>query len=147
MWGRLIALLCAISVLICALGCGTVENAPVSEDDIKGRTYLYEGKGAGSGFTITIEDDGTFSYYEGFLSSYIGYGDWRLVGDVLVLEDRSGYDIINRFIVKKDHLVFVSEGSKGFLYVDVSDGEKFNVSNSGGVVMKEESKGDTENER
>ena len=37
----------------------------------------------GGSFSIQINADGTFDYYEGNLSNYIGVGEWELDGDTL----------------------------------------------------------------
>ena len=59
-----------ILILALFLGC-TAGNVPVSD-----RLYTWEHDGFGGDFTITLYADGTFSYYEGMLSSYIGAGTW-----------------------------------------------------------------------
>ncbi len=122
-----------ISFLLC-VGCGLKNNDNITRQDISGKTYVYEKNGVGSSFTITIEEDGTFTYYEGFLSSYIGHGSWAFEGEVLTLSDVS-YDIVNHFKVKKDRLIYLAEGSKGFIYVDVSDGDVFNLTEKRGTVF------------
>ena len=89
-------------------------------------TYIYEGKGAGGDFRITINSDGTFFYYEGGLSSHIGIGDWTIDGDMLCIDDSSAYrDHIHYFKISENQLTFVAEGSNNFIYVKVSDGERF----------------------
>lgn len=120
-------------VLLCSC-CSAKKEESVSTQDILGKTYVYEKDGAGGAFTITVEEDGTFTYYAGFLSSYIGHGAWTLEGDRLTLKDVS-YDIVNHFEVKKDRLVYLSEGSSGFMYVDVSDGDVFNLTDKKGTVF------------
>lgn len=82
----------------------------------------------GSAFAIHINDDGTFTYYEGILSSHIGMGRWVLNDDILVLSEDSESTkcaFVNRFKVDGNDLVFLSEGSSNFLYVKVGDGERF----------------------
>lgn len=91
------------------------------------KTFVHEKDGFGGEFTIQINDDGTFGCYEGLLSSYIGIGSWILDNDILVLSDDDGigYLLVNRFEVKDGDLVFLSEDSSNFLYVNVADGEHF----------------------
>ena len=91
------------------------------------KRYTYEGKGFGGDFTITVRDDGTFNYYEGPLSSYLGNGTWAVSGDILTLTDLTGAEPVrvNRFRMEGDDLVFLAEGSDNFLYVQLSDGEMF----------------------
>ena len=68
---------------------------------IVGNTYVYEKDGFGGDFIININEDGTFSYYEGALSSYIGMGKWTLEGNTLCLADdeETGDSFVNYFKV------------------------------------------------
>ena len=102
-------------------------NSGDKRDDVAGKTYLYEGEGIGGSFTITLYEDGTFTYYEGMLSSYIGDGTFMLDGDTVIMTDDGpgGYGLVNRFRRDGDDLVFVEQESDNFIYVKVKDGEKF----------------------
>lgn len=115
----LVLVLASIAVLALA-GCGK------GKERVAGKVYTYEKEGFGSSFTITVEKNGSFSYYEGMLSSYKGSGKWSVSGDVLTLTD-TGIEpaIINRFLIDGDHLVYLAENSKNFLYVTVEDGDVF----------------------
>lgn len=98
----------------------------VRPEDIAGKTYHYEKEGFGGNFTIRLEEDGTFTYYEGFLSSYIGTGTWTLEGDTLcIIDEGAGKSWKNYFRADKETLTFRSEGSINFMYLTVADGEKF----------------------
>lgn len=115
-------------LLVFVLGlvaCGQ-QKALVEPEDVC-YDYCYEEDGFGGDFTISVHSDGTFSYYEGMLSSYIGVGTWELEGDILVLSDDAeiGYPFVNRFRVDGEDLVFLAEDSSNFIYVKVSDGERF----------------------
>lgn len=117
-----------IGAMICIIalaGCGK----SVQKSDVAGKTYVYEKDGFGGDFAITLNVDGTFSYYEGLLSSYIGIGTWVLEGDALVLSDDEdvGYKFVNYFRVDDGCLAFQEERSSNFLYVKVSDGERFST--------------------
>lgn len=87
--------------------------------------YLYEGDGFGGDFTITLRTDGSFTYYEGHLSSYIGAGKWSVSGDILTLEDETGITRVNRFRMEGNDLIFQAKGSTNFIYVKVADGAVF----------------------
>lgn len=106
------------------MGCG---GKTVYPGNIADKTYVYEKDGFGGDFAITINSDGSFRYYEGYLSSYIGNGTWELKEDVLCLSDdeNTGNSFKNYFIVDGESLVFTEENSSNFMYVKVSDGEKF----------------------
>lgn len=107
--------------------CSRMEKSLNIQNIIADKTYTYEEEGFGGNFTIHINNDGTFSYYEGPLSSYIGMGSWTLENDILVLSDdeQMGYPFVNRFKVDGNDLVFVSENSSNFLYIKVADGKRF----------------------
>lgn len=60
-----------ILFFVCILlvsGCSDHDN------NVAGKVYTYEKDGMGGDFSIYIYEDGTFTYYEGMLSSYIGIG-------------------------------------------------------------------------
>ena len=108
--------------VLTSVGCG---NQSVQPSDIADKTYVYEKDGFGGYFTITLDSDGSFQYYEGLLSSYIGKGSWELEGNTLTLSDDR--NAINYFTVENGKLVFQEKDSSNFLYVTVSDRENFLV--------------------
>lgn len=116
-----------LAVILCLTlltACGTTEKVYTAED-VEGKIYTYEKDGFGGPFTISIYEDGTFSYYVGFLSSYIGFGRWSVEDGVLTLKDSTGLDYVNRFRIGEDMLTFVAEGSTGTMYLDMEDGDRF----------------------
>lgn len=117
----------ALFFTISCLLAGCAETGSIKESDITGKTYTYQKDGFGGDFTITIMDDGTFSYYEGLLSSYIGMGNWTLDGDILHLSDTESQTKTRNYYFHVDgsDLVFISENSDSFSYIDVADGEQF----------------------
>ena len=90
-----------------------------------GRTFVRDKGGFGGDFTITLMEDGTYQYYEGFLSSYIGVGTWDVDNGAVILTENGGYAQTIRFLVEKEDLVYQAEGSDAFLYVKVEDGDRF----------------------
>ena len=113
----LFTLLLALAWLM--TGCGNQRQ--ISE--LADQTYLYEKDGFGGAFTITLNGDGSFEYYEGGLSSIIGTGTWDWDGTTLTLSEEHGS--VNHFAVEDDGLVFQEEDSSNFHYITVSDGDKF----------------------
>ncbi len=93
-----------------------------------GRIFVWEKEGFGGDFTIQLNDDGTYMYYEGSLSSYIGMGKWSLQDGVVTLYETSGYANVFRFAMSGEDLVFVADGSSEFMYVTVEDGDRFCLS-------------------
>ena len=108
--------------LLLLAGC----SRQVRPGDIAGKIYRYEKDGVGGPFTIQLEEDGTFTYHEGSLSSYIGVGTWTLEGNTLCITDEgAGKSWKNYFRADEKALTFQAEGSENFLYRTVADGEKF----------------------
>lgn len=120
---KLFALIFA--VLLLSTGCAKTNS--VNESDVVGKTYTYENDGFGGDFRIEIKSDGTFTYYEGLLSSYYGFGNWTLEGDTILLSDdaQGGKPRENYFKVEGNDLIFQSENSSNFLYLDIADGDRF----------------------
>ena len=87
--------------------------------------YYWERDGFGGKFTITINRNGSFSYFEGALSSYIGFGEWDCQDGILTLTESGDSGRVFRFSVEERELVFLSEGSSSFIYVNVGDGDRF----------------------
>lgn len=130
----ILALILSLSLLT---ACGQKEKTYTAED-VAGKSYVYEKEGCGGVFTISLFEDGTFQYYEGMLSSYIGMGTWTLEEhNVLCMKDHEMgrisddfstiemYVRTNYFRVEEDCLVWLAENSDNFLYVDVEDGNRF----------------------
>ena len=97
----------------------------MNAQNLYGRTFVWEKEGFGGDFTITLNEDGTYEYYAGYLSSYIGQGNWTVTGSELTMTETSGYDLTFHFTVKENELVYIAEGSSGFAYVTVEDGDRF----------------------
>ena len=98
--------------------------AAVTADDLADQVYIYEKEGFGSDFYIALNSDGSMRCSEGALSSYFGLGTWKLDGDTVILTT-DDEKFVNRFAVKDGTLVYQSADSTGFMYLTVSDGEKF----------------------
>lgn len=92
-----------------------------------GKTYVYENEGLMGTFAITLYQDGTFQYYEGMASSYLGNGTWEQENGIITLTDDeiNAMSLVNRFKVDGEDLVFVADGSSNFIYVKVKNGERF----------------------
>ncbi len=89
-------------------------------------TYRYEGEGFGGDFTVTLNADGTYAFYEGPLSSYMGVGTWHVYDNAVYLEEgEGGFDLSFMFGAEENALIYLAAGSDTFLYVKVKDGERF----------------------
>ena len=118
-------------ILLCVLALGLLAGIACKKNDgnlrdtLAGKTFVWEKEGCGGDFTITLNADGTYQYYEGFLSSYIGVGTWTVENDTVILTEQGGQDAVYRFTVKDGALVYAADGSDRFLYVDVQNGDRF----------------------
>ena len=89
-------------------------------------SYICEQEGFGGKFTLKLNSDGTFSYYEGMLSSYIGTGEWEYDGSTVVLIDNTFEDERHTcFTFDGNSLVFIKDSSDRFIYVDLANGTRF----------------------
>jgi len=130
---KVLAIILVLMFSFGVIGCSDPKE--MTKDDIVDKIYTYEKDGCGSDFTIQIKSDGTFSYYEGALSSHIGMGEWSYSDGILTLFEKTSRFITDKemeevilsycFLVEKDSLLFVGKDSDNFRYVKVEDGEKF----------------------
>ena len=130
---KVFAFMLALTMALGVMGCSN--RTEITKDDIVDKIYVYEKDGCGSDFTIEIKADGTFTYYEGMLSSHIGRGEWVYLDGMLTLTEKTvrfkdaseleEVTVSYSFSVKKDTLVFEDNGVDNFRYVKVKDGEKF----------------------
>ena len=88
-------------------------------------TYRYEGEGFGGDFTITLNADGTYTFYEGPLSSYLGGGSWFVYDNAVYMTEENGLELDLMFGVEDGALIYLETGAGGFIHVKVSDGERF----------------------
>lgn len=118
--------ICAVLVLL-LVGCAGKDRS----EYVVGKTFVYENEGFLGDFSISIKGDGSFTYSEGFASSYIGIGRWTVGKNTLTLEnevpaENGSRTVKNIFEIEKGKLIWVAEGSDNFTYVEVKNGEAFN---------------------
>ena len=130
---KILAIMFALTIVFGVIGCSNSKE--ITKDEIADKVYVYEGEGAGSEFYIMLRSDGTFQYYAGMLSSYIGMGTWEIDEDnIICMNDNMTHKIdgtefvrTNYFLSIGNELTWIADGSDNFLYVKVEDGEKFFV--------------------
>ena len=124
---RFYTVLCFLIFMMLLQGCGSAKN----ENMVAGKMYIYTGESfsdmENDNFVITINEDGTFTYCESMLSSYIGIGEWSVEDGILTLSDdeKMGYPLVNHFLIDGEDIIFVEEDSSNFVYIEVKDGERF----------------------
>ena len=87
--------------------------------------YRYDGEGFGGEFTITLNADGTYTFYEGPLSSYMGGGVWNVYWNAIDMTEQNGMDLQFMLGYEGDTLLYFAAGSDSFPYVRVPDMGKF----------------------
>ena len=88
-------------------------------------TYRYEGEGFGGDFTITFSDDGTYAFYEGSLSSYMGGGHWFAERKLVYMKEENGLELSFYFLFSDGALTYLEAYSDPFPYVAVPDEGRF----------------------
>ncbi|MBR4906266.1 MAG: hypothetical protein IKZ44_05360 [Clostridia bacterium] len=118
-------------IVICVLALGMALSLACRKtdgelhDEIAGKTFVRENGGFGGDFTITLDTDDSYRYYEGYLSSYVGFGDWTVEDGTAILTEQGGHHSVYRFAVKDGALIYLADGSDNFLYVNTADGDRF----------------------
>lgn len=123
-----IAVVISLMLAILFAGCGSGKDY---SDYVAGKTFVYEKEGFYGDFTISIKDDGTFTYYEGMASSYIGIGEWTIEQNTVTLANEvptvnGSRTVTNTFEIEKGKLIWRAEGSDNFSHIKVKDRESFN---------------------
>lgn len=124
MFRKIGCIILALLLMAALCACAANKTEPYSPVG----SYAWEYGGFGGTFTITLNADGSYTYYAGSLSSYIGMGTWTVEDNVVTMdenEDFCGYDNTFYFQIGTDTLTFIKEGSSKFMYVTVEDGSVF----------------------
>lgn len=120
-----VAVIAAILIAVVAVVCLTNQTEFVCG------TYAYEyNEESGfvlADFKVTFREDGTYEYYEGPLSSYIGIGTYSIENGILTMKGDvvAGDYSIHRFRVKGKRIYFMEKESDNFTYIKVKDGQSF----------------------
>ena len=120
-----VAVIAAILIAVVAVVCLTNQTEFVCG------TYAYEyNEESGfvlADFKVTFREDGTYEYYEGPLSSYIGIGTYSIENDILTMKGDAdaGNNSLHRFRVKGKRIYFMEKESDNFTYIKVKDGQSF----------------------
>ena len=123
---RIIAALAVIAILALSLVACTEESYSFA-----GKTYIYSSLVNDGSFTIKINDDGTYEYHVPTYNVHIA-GEWEYVDDTLTLIEptEDEYYMRHNFRVDGENLAYVAEGSSGFPFGTISDGDQFIVISS-----------------
>lgn len=115
----------ALALVVIALSASCSNSDTRICKEISDKVFVWEREGFGGDFSIRLNGDGTYTYYEGILSSYLAFGDWTVKDGILTMNEATWPDTRFRFEVKDGELIFVSEGSSEFIYAAVENGDRF----------------------
>ena len=111
-----------------------IERPTNPEDDSLYGTYFRRNDDArpvSDTFTITLNSDGTYNYYETTISSHLGFGKYTVNGNIITITDDS-IPTLNgsktytfKFEYRDGKLVFLASDSDNFMYVNLPDGAEF----------------------
>ena len=110
----------------------TSEEAVVDVQDVYG-TYARQNieSTLQDYFTITINPDGTYTYYATMLSSYIGMGNYTFEDNVITLIDEKiptlsgSLTCTFKFEYRDGKLIYLATESDAFMYINPPDGAEF----------------------
>lgn len=120
-----VAVIAAILIAVVAVVCLTNQTEFVCG------TYAYEyNEESGfvlADFKVTFREDGTYEYYEGPLSSFLGFGTYSIENGILTMKGDvvAGDYSIHRFRIKGRRIYFMEKESDNFTYIKVKDGQSF----------------------
>lgn len=126
---HIISVVLLLALALAFASCGAKKN--YTPADVAG-TYerTNENFGGIDKFTITLNEDGTYQYYETMISSFIGMGNYEIDGNIVsMISDLPGLNgtVRRTYKFKADGktLVYVADGSDNFTYVKLPDGAAF----------------------
>ena len=132
---------CLILVVLITAGCaqsGKVNDGTESETldtgaDTSDRALidgcwtfmLGRSSGVFEGETISLYEDGEYSYSPSVTSSYMNVGTWSLDNGILLLSPFDDSESVYRFRFSETELQFIKDGSGSADFVNVRDGDVF----------------------
>lgn len=123
-WIVFAAVASCVVVCVCFM---TNPKTDAGNNAVRVGKYVCEIPGVGGDFSIVINADGTFQYYEGAISSYIGTGRWTYNDDKITLKDEGLQSSIREyhFDYEDGILIFRKNDSSEFTYVKAEDKTRF----------------------
>lgn len=115
----------ALLILVVLAACRAQEPETVSG------TYSRENANGFDHFTITLNEDGTYSYFETMISSHLGMGEYTYEDGIVTLIDDQIPGLYGslihtyKFRYADGKLFYLAGESDGFMYVDLPDGAQF----------------------
>lgn len=127
-----LALILSVSIIGCEQNIDdeTTENTTLEETTASPRPQLYALYVFGLNeldpsdqSTVSLFEDGQFSFILSAISSYMGFGKYTIDGDTLLLEPYDGGRYT--FTIVEDGIIFDAENSSYIGFGQFEDGDKF----------------------
>lgn len=124
----LVCVLCAALLAVALTSCRGKETYTVER--ISG-SYFRENSNGFDHFTITLNEDGTYQYFESMISSHLGMGGYTLEDGVVTLTDSQIPGVYGslthayKFRCEEDKLIYLADESDDFMYIKLPDGAEF----------------------
>jgi len=115
----------ALLILVVLAACRAQEPEPVFG------AYSRENANGFDHFTITLNEDGTYSYFETMISSHLGMGEYTFEDGIVTLIDDQIPGLYGslthtyRFRYEGGSLIFLADESDNFMYINLPDGAQF----------------------
>lgn len=129
--GVIIICVLAVLAIVTALGAGSIRKILFGEPASIYGTYVRENKNDILPFSITLNEDGSYQYFECGISSHIGMGGYTFKDDTVTLVDgnipgvNGSLTRTYKFRFENGKLVFLAEESDDFMYIKLPDGAEF----------------------
>ena len=123
---KLFVCMIAVMLVLTALASCKVEKS----EDIYG-SYRRKNSNGNDYFTLTLNEDGTYTYFETMISSHIGWGKYTVDGEKVTLVDtqipgaHGSLTHVFTFKYEDGKLVYIEEESDNFMYINLPDGAEF----------------------
>lgn len=133
-----VILLTALVLLFSLVSCDTGKQNETESETVKAVDpaevcgfYCRMNDNGYDSFSITLYEDGTYTYFETMVSSHIGHGTYTVDKNLITLTDNqiptlsgtSQYTF--KFEYRDGKLFFLAAESDQFMYVDLPDGAEF----------------------
>lgn len=93
--------------------------------------YARENANGFDSFTIALNEDGTYSYFETMISSHLGIGNYTYEDGIVALVDDQIPGLYGslthtcKFRYEDGKLIYLAAESDGFMYINLPDGAQF----------------------
>ena len=125
------ATVCLLSVMLAAVLLVSCRGQETYTLESVSGSYSRENSNGFDHFTITLNEDGTYSYFETMISSHLGMGGYALEDGVVTLTDSQIPGLYGslthtyRFRYEGGSLIFLADESDNFMYINLPDGAQF----------------------